>query len=48
MRAVDTMDTIDYMGDWMDKVFEAELCDEMFLTEEEAKQAEPFDLLALE
>ena len=43
-----TIDTMDYMGDWMDKAFEDELCDEMFMTKEEAEQTEPFDLLALE
>lgn len=29
MNARNLIDTMDYMGDWMDKVFEAEL-DEMF------------------
>lgn len=42
-----TIDTIEYMGDWMDKAFQDELNDEMFATDEEAAQREPFDLLSL-
>ncbi len=43
---INKIDTIDYMEDWMDKVFEAEL-EDMFMTNEEAEQTESFDLLAL-
>jgi hypothetical protein len=42
---INTIDTIDWMGDWMDKVFEDELNEEMFKTIEEAKQTKSFDFL---
>lgn len=51
MMTKQKIDIMNYMSDWMDKVFEDEIAyygAEMFEPIEEAERDEPFDLLALE